>query len=516
MHRIIAFILAGALLCSCGGRRDVYDGDLVTIGPFPINGALCFINRSLADLVCLRVTPDSVLTDRAYLRPGPRKIIEVSQKSQLAVLHDDEQQPGVALLGATGLREMGWIPLGEQFDQLALAPSTRYAIAHFSPTAGQSSGGIRNLNQVQVVDFQSGTSHLPLALQTGGLSPLGVDFLPEGSGRFDNVAVIRVDNGLVILDMEDPGAEPLWVRFTNTPGGLAQPAEVVFGPFFGDGGYIFVRLEGGSDVLSIRLTRAESGKLRRSINFLNVPASSHPSDLLVLRGAGFEDKVFVVYGTSNGGAAILDANAIQTDEMAFDFEIPVNAARRLLGPDGIKEFVAVYHTNTTSGKIYVVDPESGDTETVHLQDSFNQVAGPLDSSFLVAFHPKLGQTSTPGLRVVRMITLESSGRYSHRIATYSVDKVLQGYTFGTDGISMLGALSTSEITFVLDLETGEYESMRLDKAPVGVGLVPASNWAFFQHANPLGSLTFVPTDRFDRDHAVMLEGFVLEGLLSPR
>ena len=54
----------------------------------------------------------------------------------------------MALLGSTGLREMGWIPLGEQFDRLALAPSTRYAIAYFSPTAGQSLG-IRNLNQVQ-------------------------------------------------------------------------------------------------------------------------------------------------------------------------------------------------------------------------------------------------------------------------------------------------------------------------------------------------------------------------------
>ena len=515
MYRIIVLILAGALLINCGGRRDVYQDDLVTIGPFPINGALCYINRSLADLVCLRVTPDSVLSNRAYLRPGPREIIEVSDKSQLAVLHDDEERPGVALLGATGLREMGWIPLGEQFDRLALAPSTRYAIAHFSPTAGQSLG-IRNLNQIQVVDFHSVTAHTPLALQTGGLSPLGVDFLPAGSGRFDNLAVIRVDNGLVIIDMEDPGAQPLWVRFTNTPGGLARPAEVVFGRFFGDGGYIFVRLEGGSDVLSIRLTRDESGALRRSINFLNVPAGSHPSDLLVLHGAGFEDKVFVVYGTSSGGAAILDANAIQTDEMSFDFAIPVNAARRLMGPDGIKEFVAVYHTNTTSGKIYVVDPGTGDIETVHLQDSFNQVAGPLDSSFLVAFHPKLGQTSTPGLRVVRMVTLETSGRYSHRIATYSVDQLLSGYTFGTDGISMLGALSTSEISFVLDLQTGEYDSMRLDKAPVGVGLVPASSWAYFQHANPLGSLTFVPTDRFDREHAVMLEGFVLEGLLDPR
>lgn len=515
MHRIIAFMLAGALLFGCGGRRDVYDDELSAIGPFPVNGALGYINRTLADLVCLRVTRDGVVIDRTALRPGPREVVEVNQKSQLAVLHDDPEQPGVSLLGATGLREMGFVPLGEQFDRLALAPSTRYAVAHFSQTA-RSFGGIRNLNQVQVVDFQAAAAHPPLALETGGLSPLGVDFLPEGSGRFDNLAVVRVDNGLVILDMQDPGAEPLWVRFTNTPGGLARPAEVVFGPFFSDGGYVFVRLEGGSDVLSIRLTRGDSGQLRRSINFLNVPAGSHPSDLQVLRGAGFEDKVFVVYGASDGGAAILDANAIQTGELAFDFDAPVNAARRLLGPDGVKEFVAVYHTNTTAGKIYVVDPDTGDTEIVHLQDSFNRVAGPLDSSFLVAFHPELGQTSTPGLRVVRMVTLQSSGRYSHRIATYSVDQALSAYTFGADWTSMLGAISSSETSFVLDLQTGEYESLRLDEAPVGVGLVPASNWAYFQHAHPLGSLTFVPTDRFDRGHAIMLEGFVLAGLLDPR
>jgi hypothetical protein len=291
---------------------------------------------------------------------------------------------------------------------------------------------------------------------------------------------------------------------------------VVFGQFFQDGGYVFVRLEGGGDVLSVRLTRDDSGKLRRSINFLNVPAGSHPADLLVLSGAGFEDKVFVVYGGSDGGAAILDANAIQTDELALGFDVAVNAARPLLGPDGLKEFVAVYHTSTSSEKIYVVDPETGDTETVHLQDSFDRVAGPLDSSFLVAFHPKLGQTATPGLRVVRMVTLQSSGRYSHRIATYSVDQALCAFAFGADGISMLGALGYTDTSFLLDLKTGEYETMRLDKAPVGVGLVPASGWAYFQHANPLGSLTFVPTGRFDRAHAVMLEGFVLEGLLSPR
>ena len=65
MHRIIAFMLAGALLTSCGGRRDVYDDELEVIGPFPINGALGYINRTLADFVCLRVTPNSVVSDRA-------------------------------------------------------------------------------------------------------------------------------------------------------------------------------------------------------------------------------------------------------------------------------------------------------------------------------------------------------------------------------------------------------------------------------------------------------------------
>jgi hypothetical protein len=371
------------------------------------------------------------------------------------------------------------------------------------------------MNQVQVLDFGNSETQPPLALETGGLSPRGVSFLPQGSGDFDDIAVILVDNGLVILDMRDPGVQPLWVRFTNSPGGLAVPAEVVFGTFSNaDGGYIYVRLQGSDDVLSINLIR-EAGHLHRNIKFLNTPAGSRPSDLLVLQGSEFSDKVFVVYGTAAGSAAILDANAIQTDEQLFSFDIPVLYAERLLGADG-RELVAVYNPNSSAARLFVVDPLSGEVETVQFQDRFDRIAIPDQGSHLVAFHPTLTQTATPGMRVVRMEPHSTSGRLTHRIATYSLDAKLNSFTFADDRRTMLAALQLSPSTFQLDLETGGYGALELDRRPVSAGLVPGSAWSYFQHQHPLGSLTLAPLNKFDRDHAVMIEGFILMGLLDPR
>jgi hypothetical protein len=512
--KTVLTIVSLALLNGCGGRREVYNQALDILGPFPVSGGLCFLNRTLSEIVRLRVTDDGLTIDRSYLRYRPLKIIEVDNDNRLAVLHDGRAQPGIAMLDPLMLHEQDFLPLSEQFDSLALAPTSRFGVAYFSGTSSNPQG-IRNLNQIQIVDFSSPQAHPPLALETGGLSPRGIDFLPAGSGDFDDIAVVRVDNGLVLIDMRNAAQEPLWVRFTNSPGGLSVPAEVVFGSFYANGGYIFVRLQGGDDVLSIRLTR-EDGFLKRTINFLNVPADSFPTDLTVLGDGQFDDKVFIVYGSSQGKAAILDANAIQTDEMIFDFGLPVTQSRLLLADDRLKRFVAVFNSNSSSGRLYLVDPETGDSQTVYLQDAFEQVSGPEDGSYLVVFHPSLGDTQTPGMRVIRMARHPTSGKYTHRIATYALTKDISSFAFTGNGMNMLASLYSDTVTFVLDLDSGEYLAMELDKQPLATGLIPKTNWSYFHHAHPLGSVTFVPLEHFDRARAVMLEGFVMEGLLDPR
>jgi len=443
--------------------------------------------------------------------PGPRAVVEALDGQQLAVLCDDESGPGVLLLQHDSLQQLAWLPLGESFDRLAVAPGTAFGIAYFSAAAAYTSSGIRNLNQVQVIDFAGQTTHPPLMLSTGGQVPRGIDFTPAGSGDYDNIVAVRVDNGLVLIDMSQASSEPLWVRFTNAPGGLSVPSEVVFGPFTGSGGYLYVRLQGTDDVLSVHLDRA-GGRLRRNINFLNTPTGSHPADLLVVSGDDLDDKVFAVFSSTSGSAALLDANSIQTAERVFSFSSQVDSARILRSEDGLRELIAVYKEGQSG--LFVVDPLTGEQETIQLQDSFYALDGPDGGSHLVVFHEKTGEGAMPGLRVISLTVNPASGKLSHQVATYALEDRPAGYVFSGD--VMLAVLEAGPVAFRLELSTGAYRSMELDRDPLGMGLVPGSGMSYVLHAHPLGSLTLIPLQSFDEAKAWLFEGFLLQGLLDPR
>ncbi|HUU00179.1 MAG TPA: hypothetical protein VM425_01920 [Myxococcota bacterium] len=512
-RRFFFSLLLFALLvpAGCGSRRAVYSEALSVVGPFPVSGGLVYLDRTLDQMIRLRVSGRETQIDRIALPPGPRTVVEALDGNLLAVLCDDTSGPGVILLQHDSLQQLAWLPLGESFDRLAAAPGTAFGVAYFSSAAAGTSSGIRNLNQVQVIDFAGQITHQPILLSTGGQVPRGIDFTPAGSGDYDNIVALRVDNGLVLIDMADASAEPLWVRFTNAPGGLSVPSEVVFGPFSGDGGYIYVRLQGSDDVLSIHLDR-EGGRLRRNINFLNTPAGSRPTDLLVVYGDGLDDKVFTVFSSAAGGAALLDANSIQTAEREFSFSGLVDSARILVSSDGTRELVAVYKNGAS--RLFVVDPRTGEQETIQLQDPFYALDGPPGGSQLVVFHEKMGEGATAGLRVVSLDVNPSSGKLSHRVATYALEGRPAGYAFAGD--VMLAALDAGPVAFRLELGTGVYKALELARDPLGVGLVPASDMSYVLHAHPLGGLTLIPLQSFDGARAELFEGFLLQGLLDPR
>lgn len=523
--RFMLRLFIGALVFAaigCGDRRDVYRQELEVLGPFEYPTGLAFLNRTTSQLIRLRYDGDRIKVESTDLaRPGAWRVVPVVDGTRLAVLHDDSASPGVSVLDRDPAADTvdPFLPLVDAFDALAVSPSSRFGVAYFT---GARTGhtGIRNLNQIQLVDFAERRVQPALALETGGLNPRGVDFVPAGSPAFEDVAVIRVDNGLVLVDPHAPGASPLWVRFTNSPGGVAVPAEVAFGPFYGDGGYLYVRLEGSSDVLSIHVTRDPDGALRRTVNFLNTPAGATPSDLLVLSDSRYADKVFVVYGGSAvRGAALLDANAIQTDERSFSFEIPVQRARPLIGvgPEGTREFVLVYAPSLSGAgpQAYLVDPADGSVEDVFLQDGYSLVDGPVTGSHAMFFHQRMGAAGEPGMRVVRATQPAGSSRWTYRISTFGLQSVPDLHAFDEGGEGMLGSLSGGKAVFLLDLVTGWYATLELDRPAAAMGVIPGTDVAWFQHAHPLGSLTLVSLSDYRRTAAVTVEGFALTGLLEP-
>lgn len=522
--RAFVFLLCLQLVpaAGCGDRRPVYGESLQLLGPFGYPTGLAYIDRALGRLIRIRLTGAGPRVDAVALHhPAPRLVVPVAAGTRLAVLHDDPADPGLTVIDREQRRAAAadFLPLADGFDALAVSPAGRYGLAYFGD-AQREHTGIRNLDQVQVIDFVEHRVQPARWLQTGGLNPRGIDFVPAGSGAFAGLAAVRVDNGLVFVDPADPDSELLWVRFTNAPGGVAVPAEVVFGPFHGDGGYCYVRLFGSDDVLSIRLTRDAAGRLQRSINFLNTPAGSAPSDLLVLESAGLHDKVFVVYAAADGaGAALLDANSIQTGEQTFALPVPVERAQRLIGhgPEGRREFVLVHPLQMAGDqpRVFLIDPAAGWCESVFLQDAFERVVVAPGGESALIYHPRLGSGGEPGMRLVRAVRPEGAGGWTHRLSTFGLQTLPGHERFSDDGRGLVGTLRADNNTFLLDLDSGWYDSLILDRPPSRLGLVPGSDWIWFAHPHPLGSLTLVAMDDFRREAAVMIEGFALIGLLDP-
>ena len=524
MRSVICFLclsLAAAPL-GCGGRRDVYSQAIDLLGPFGYPGGLVTIDRTLGRLIRIRATADDFRVEAVKLHhASPRLVQPVAAGTRLAVLHDDPADPGLTVIDREQRRVAAadFLPLADGFDALAVSPSGRYGLAYFGDDQRRHTG-IRNLDQVQVVDFVAHRVQPARLLETGGLNPRGITFVPAGSDAFDDLAAVRVDNGLVFVDPADPDSELLWVRFTNAPGGVAVPEEVVFGPFHADGGYCYVRLVGSDDVLGVHLTRDAGGRLQRSINFLNTPAGSAPTDLLVLQSAGLQDKVFAVYGAAEqAGAALLDANSIQTDERNFAFPVPVERAERLIGhgPEGQREFVLVHPQRMTGNqpRVFLVDPAAGWSETIYLQDAYDRVQVAPGGESALIYHPRMGGASEPGMRLLRPVWPAGASRWSHRLSTFGLQTLPGAERFSADGRGLVGTFSADNNTFLLDLDSGWYDSLILDRAPERLGLVPGTDWIWFAHDHPLGSLTLVPMNDYRRQAAVMIEGFALVDLLDP-
>ena len=154
---VVAVVLAIAI-SACGGARPEYDQALEALGPFPVQGGVAFLNRTLGELLRLRlVAPGQIQVDRLALRAAPRSLLSIAGGGQLAILHDDPDRPGISLVHAGTWQLERFLPLAEAYDSLSLAPDLLHAVASFG-SAAQADHGILNLNQVQVVDFSAGVA----------------------------------------------------------------------------------------------------------------------------------------------------------------------------------------------------------------------------------------------------------------------------------------------------------------------------------------------------------------------
>ena len=115
MHSFKNIVIIAGLCCSvaaCGGRRELYETELDTLGPFAYTGGLAFLNRTTSELLRLVQVERSegelgFELDRIQLgHSGPRRLLEVDDGRKLVVLHDDPASPGISWLARGGAERL--------------------------------------------------------------------------------------------------------------------------------------------------------------------------------------------------------------------------------------------------------------------------------------------------------------------------------------------------------------------------------------------------------------------------
>ena len=83
------------------------------------------------------------------------------------------------------------------------------------------------------------------------------------------------------------------------------------------------------------------------------------------------------------------------------------------------------------------------------------------------------------------------GGWTHRLTTFGLQPLPGHERFSDDGRGLIGTLRADNNTFLLDLDSGWYDSLILDRPPSRMGLVPGTDWIWFAHPHPLGSLSLL-------------------------
>lgn len=298
-RRMLCLSLAVCLAAAtgCPGRADIYDEPYDVQGPLPVDGRLVWSLTSARSLVVL--DPEAPIDSQTRKLPFAPRALAVAG-TQVIALGVDDEGPAAALT-EIGDEAVQRVSLPAVFDRILPSTSGPYAVLLFDPSLPPVPGApaARNANEIAVLSLQDQLA-TRVVLQTESLAPRAVHFSPVGT-----LAAVVLDSAVVVLDLANPERR-VQVPLILPGGERLVPQEAHFAS---DGAHLFIRAQGTSDVLSLRLNDAAEG-IEASINFLFAPGAQALQDILVPRGEGFEGTVAALFSRpANQGsiAALLDA-----------------------------------------------------------------------------------------------------------------------------------------------------------------------------------------------------------------
>lgn len=520
----------------CAEQTDVLEESLVSDGPVAYTGGVAYRVPTTDRVTLLRTQGASASVEHIDVPANPSlliatpdrtKLIALSQETELLSLIDPE----------TG--DQTQYDLGSPFDQLAISPDGRYAIAFFSPTfAGEGEVAVlRNINAVAVIQLDAPPASpqevtdgaaaqanpQTLTLRSLGSRPFGVEFAPPFTldGQERRVAMILAENYVHLLELdgfdpEDPGRNETVVSFVRDDDTRTLvPNKVIWtddlDPTDDDDMFAFVLTTGSDDVISLNMLKGDAvdnlgrPRVRPSLNQLT--GGRNPRDMALFRNLNGDLKLLALSPAELSLVDVATSDAVQITLEGSPTDILVYQAINR-DTDRQEPFAALYSAGGDLRTVFFVDLASAEVRgtravsQLNLDEPVRELSMTPDANRALILHPSR--------QVFSILNLERRS-----VAPLEVVSPIIDYDFSALGDERLITIFEGQ-PFVgfTDLDSGQPTPIRLDRPATAAAVVPETNTLVLDHGTSAGRVTLMQLGAPSRDNARTVEGFALDNLLE--
>ncbi len=420
--------------------------------------------------------------------------VEVGEDPQVAVTTSDysravvfnQGSADVSILDAETLEELR-VPVRQHLNAMELSPDGEWVICFRDADVDEeedesSSSGVESFNEISLVNTSS-YEHFPMVV---GFNPRQVKYTDQS-----DLALVVSDEYVALIDLLASEPEPELVQLAEDLLDPTPAEEIEISP---DGSFAFVRQFQADEIAVLDLVTTEVGRVTVGYN---------PTDLDILPDGS---KAVVV---SRGAQEIWLLDAEDPYEEAEVLELPEDyvLGSLVLSPDGD---TGVLYTTATLQEFYATwDISSGEITMRGLVKPVMSMSVSPSGESLLVFHtqddPEGADTSGTwyGEWALTLLDLTDFRSNPMRLADEPM-----AYAHADDGEHGFFIMEGQPNLVVLDYSTLLPEDIELKSAPVHVGVLPTTDYAFASQEHDLGRISFYDTDT---EALETITGFELNG-----
>jgi hypothetical protein len=522
---LLPLALAVAAGACTPDRPAAFDRDRTVLGPVPLKDRIAWVDTALDRVVALDLTGDTPRVDAipigrnaVYATPSAdRDHLLVITRGEEALARGRQDEP--PRLFDVDLTQPDAVPVayevGSPFDRIAVSSDGRVAVAYFSAKGPDDAGFFRNPNEMAFVDLQAPPADGNPVLKTlraFGSTPTGVVLSPPMSvpGSDDpslrTFAFVFSHDVVTVVDCDHADRAEVSLRL-DSAGTSVDPQEIVFAPASSTA---YLRSNGARDVLQILLD-----------NDPPVPGDTHANDyrpLLAELGAGGGPADIAVFDDATHKRWVLAATPTTSEVVVIDTDTA--QFRRVTTADPVDRITLFPPDQPT---VAVLASLANGLPRVELM-SLDHLADTLQSIRIETVDlgkPVKDVVPVPSRDLAMIVHDDNRTVLSLLDVTFGSVAPLDGvgrldsYAFTATGDYLVGTTSSVPRLGFLDLANLHPSDLRLDTPPVRV-LALGNGKLVADHGDPFGRVTILPGAGATRDQSLVLDGFLLTGILQER